>query len=104
MPNTNAQVREYANRQVRPTANLLVAAYRQAKAVNDNFNAGNIGDLINTAGPGEIIVDGSEDDGRTQIVGGDVYNFINGLQAFIAFCEANGSAVYNDFLKPHTDL
>jgi hypothetical protein len=103
---TDPQVVVFANNRIRPLADKLYSAYYAAKSVNQDYNAGDIGTQINTAGSGNLIADGSEVDGRTRITGGDIYNMITLLQAFIAFVEGGNvtAAARLDVLsKPHVN-
>jgi hypothetical protein len=101
---TNPQVVAFANEKVRPLADAFFQVYYRAKAANQEYNANAIGSLINAAGSGNLITDGSETDGRTRIAGGDVYNSVTFWQAFIAFVEGNAvttAARLDVITKPH---
>lgn len=85
-------------------ADALYQTYWQAKQFLTDYNADTIGSLINDAGSSNLITDGSETDGRTRITGGDIYNLITAVTAFIAFVE-NGAVATADrtvvITKPH---
>ncbi len=85
---TNPQVIAFSNQQVRVMADTLYSAYYHAKSLLENYNAGDIGTKIDTAGAGNLLDDGSQTDGRTRISGGDIYNFITAATDFIAYVEA----------------
>lgn len=83
--NSNPQVIAYSNNRVRPLADKLIRARRDLKAAVEEYNDQNIGSLINAAGDGNILADGSATDGRPQMVGGDLYNFVTLLQDLDTF-------------------
>lgn len=106
MSNTDPQVVLFANNRIRPFADMLYSAYYEAKSLVADYNAGVIGSKINNAGPGEVIVDGSDLDGRTQITGGDIYNLITAAMEFVNYVEGNAVATAQrlDVLsKPHVN-
>jgi len=98
---TDPQVIAFSNQELRPVADALFQAYYRAKELNQNYVAGNIGSLINTAGAGNLLHDGSEVDGRTRITGGDIYNFITLIGDFISFTDAPGRL--DVITKPHVN-
>lgn len=106
MPNTNPQVVSFSNTRVRPIADRLFSLRIEAHALLDEYNAGDIGTKINDAGAGELIVDGSAVDGRTPITGGDIFNLVTAVQAFIAYVE-NAAVATADrvsvITKPHVN-
>lgn len=86
MPIDNAQLTNFANEDCRPLADLLAKLDAALAPFVATYNARDLGTIINDAGAGELIVDGSESDGRTRVAGGDVFNLIslvNDLQTFI---------------------
>jgi hypothetical protein len=84
---SNAQVVEFANGRARPMADKLYNAYYSAKSVLQDYTAGDIGTKIGDAGSGNLVADQSDLDGRTRITGGDIWNLITAVEAFIAFVE-----------------
>jgi hypothetical protein len=100
------QVVRFGNEAARPISDILNGAYWEALQVLQDYNVGQIGSLINDAGAGELIADGSATDGRTRITGGDIYNLVTALQAFQAFMEggAVSAADRRDVIaKPHVN-
>lgn len=87
---TDPQVVAFCNNEVRPMADRLYSAYFRAKATLADYNAGDIGTKISNGGSSNFVGDGSAVDGRTRMTGGDVFNLITTLTAYIAFVE-NGS-------------
>ena len=106
MPNTDPQVIAFANTRVRPMADRMFSLYLESQAFLAEYTAGDIGTQIDTAGAGEILVDGSAVDGRTEITGGDIYNLVGAVQEFIDFVE-NGAVTTADrvttITKPHVN-
>lgn len=106
MANTNPQVINFANSRIRQMADRMFSLHLESVAVLAEYNAGNIGTLISDVGAGEIISDGSATDGRTQITGGDIFNIMTAIQAYIAFIN-NGAVATLDrtsvITKPHVN-
>ncbi len=98
---TNPQIIAFSNEELRPVADLLFQAYYKAQELEQNYVAGNIGSLINDAGAGNLLADGSQVDGRTRITGGDIYNFITLVQDFLSFVESPGRL--DVISKPHVN-
>ena len=76
---TNPQVVDFCNNTIRPMADLLARVDALLPGMIATYNARDLGTVINNAGAGNLIADGSEKDGRTRRTGGDVYQFINVL-------------------------
>lgn len=103
---TNPQVILFDNEHVRPMADSLFQTYWQAKKFLQDYNSGNIGTLINDAGSSLLIADGSDVDGRTRIVGGDIYNLVTAATAFVAFYEGGAVTTLDRsgvITKPHVN-
>ena len=102
--NSDPQVVKFANEQIRPVADDLYRFYYRAQEIVNNYNAGDIGTKITAAGSAELLADGSISDGRTRVTGGDIFNLITALQAFVLFVE-NGVVPQADrvavITKPH---
>jgi imidazole glycerol phosphate synthase subunit HisF len=106
MPNTDPQVIAFANTRVRPFADRMFSAWLEAIALVEEFDSGDIATQVEAAGAGEILVDGSATDGRTQITGGDIYNLVNVAIALKAFVENAAVATRDrtvDITKPHVN-
>jgi hypothetical protein len=102
----NTQVIAFANNRIRPMSDRFYSLYYQAKATLEDYNVGNIGSLINDAGAGNIIHDNSAVDGRTQITGGDIYNLVTAITAFVAYVEGgtvDAAARLDVLAKPHVN-
>lgn len=103
---TNPQVIAFSNSRVRPICDEMYSLYYHAKSLIADYNAGNIGTLIDSAGSGDSLTDGSETDGRTVITGGDIYNVITWAQQLVNFVE-NQAVTTADRLtvigKPHVN-
>lgn len=104
---TDPQVVAFANEKIRRGGNLGYSFYQYAKQTIQLYNAGNIGSKIDAAGDSNLITDGSQTDGRTRLTGGDIYNFITLLTAYVAFVE-NGAVAQADrtgvLAKPFVSL
>lgn len=88
---------KFCNEKVRVSADKLAQLYYLAKAVSQEWTATQMGNDIvynNT----DLVVDGSETDGRHPITGVDVNNIINRLTEFVTDMEAGGSAKLNTIL------
>jgi hypothetical protein len=98
MPNTNPQAISVANNKIRPAADRIGQLYNLFKALQAEYAADNWGVLF--PADNEIIVDGSEIDGRTPITNNDVRTFILTVAAgFITTMEASANAQRNNILK-----
>ena len=80
------QLTSFANEYLRPLADAMAKLDLDLTPTVEVYNSRNLGTIINDAGAGNLIDDGSAVDGRTRVTGGDVYNLItliNDFQAFI---------------------
>lgn len=82
---TNPQLVEFANSDLRGLADKLAALDALLAPIVATYNARNLGTIINDGGAGELIADGSQSDGRTRVVGGDVFNLITLIQDLQTF-------------------
>lgn len=79
---TNVQAVKFCNEHIRPLADTLASAQAQGNSVLAMWDAKGLGALIpNTT---DVVMDGSDVDGRTQITGADVNTFIKVLQSLQA--------------------
>lgn len=85
----NPQLSRFCNESLRVFADRLAYLDMVNASVAAQYNAENLGGIIDTAGAGSLITDGSETDGRPRVAGGDVYNLITLLSDFKAFMDAN---------------
>lgn len=85
----DVQLRDFCNSDLRIIADLLTRLDVRATGAIETYNARNLGSIIDSAGAGNLIADGSETDGRTRCVGGDVYNFVTLMTELEAFFAAN---------------
>lgn len=98
MPNTNPQAVRVANDKIRPLADRFGQLFNlckalQAEAVAEGWTG------MYTGGAGNVIMDGSETDGRSVITDADVAAFITDVSSFITDMEANSNARRNRALK-----
>lgn len=98
MPNTNPQAVFIANTKVRPLANRFGQLYNVCRAIQAEAAAENWGVLF-AGGAGNVIVDGSDIDGRTPITDADVISFNTVVTAYVTFMEQNANANRNLILK-----
>jgi hypothetical protein len=85
MPIDNAQLTEFCNSDLRQLADILASAVTRGIDATATYYARNLGTIIDQGPASELIVDGSETDGRTRVAGGDVYNFVTLLADFDTF-------------------
>lgn len=100
------QVVAFANNKARKMAEHIYSAYYSAKIVLQAYNSGAIGSKIDAAGAGNLISDGSANDGRTRITGGDIYNLITACEELIDYVEGNAVTTANRvdvITKPHVN-
>jgi hypothetical protein len=94
---TSPQAIRFANESVRTMADQQAQTYYRAKAFLQEWAAQGIGGLIpNTA---DLVVDGSETDGRAPITGAKVNGLQTYLAAMVADLEANNNAKLNVLLQ-----
>ena len=82
----NPQLRAFCNDSLRVIADQLARIDQVTPGLREEYDAKNLGTIINDGGPSNLITDGSATDGRTRVEGGDVYNLItlvDDLRAFI---------------------
>lgn len=79
------QLAEFCNSELRQIADKFVALKIRIDSAVAEYNARNLGTVINDGGSGNVIADGAETDGRTIVVGGDVWNFVTLMQDFQTF-------------------
>ena len=97
MPNTNPQAILVANSKIRVAADRFMQLYNYLKILQAEFAAENWNALF--PNDSEIIVDGSETDGRTPITNADVQAFMTAAGSVITAVEASANAVRNNALK-----
>ncbi len=98
MPNTNPQAILIANSKVRVCADRFGQLYNFCKALQAEAIAESWTTLF-TGGAGNVLIDGSETDGRTIITDADVTSFITDVSSFITDMEASSNARRNRALK-----
>ena len=81
----NAQLVEFCNDELRQIADKFVALKIRVDAAYEEYNARNLGTIINDGGPSNPVLDGSATDGRTIGTGGDVYNMVTLMADFQTF-------------------
>jgi len=98
MPNNNPQAIRVANEKIRPSADRAGGLYQLLKALQSQAVAEDWATLF--PADQEILVDGSETDGRTPITNQDVLDFVNLFAVQVTdLMEANNNALLNLVLK-----
>lgn len=95
---TNAQAVKFGNETVRPQLDRIAQAYNAACAIIDEWYAQDMASNIPND-VGELLMDGSDTDGRPVMTGADVTNVITWLISFRDGLEANGNASLNVILS-----
>ena len=78
------QLTSFCNQNLRKIGNKLNELNILMDEAISIYNARNLGTVITDGGPGEVIQDGSAQDGRTLCVGGDVWNLLTLMQNYKA--------------------
>ena len=81
----NAQLVEFCNDELRQIADRFVALKIRVDAAYEEYNARDLGTVINNGGSTNPVLDGSASDGRTIATGGDVFNLITLMTDFQTF-------------------
>jgi hypothetical protein len=84
----NPQLVEFCNDELRQIADKFVQLKIRVDAAYEEYNARNLGTVINDGGSSNPVLDGSATDGRTVATGGDVFNLITLLTDFQTFLNA----------------
>ena len=90
MPNTNPQAVRIANEKVRRAADRFGQLYNFLKALQAEATAESWLTLFPATA--DVVVDGSETDGRASITNTDVRSFITLASAYITFMEQSANA------------
>ena len=86
----NPQLVEFCNDELRQLGDRLTALDLRSAAAIAEYNARNLGTVINDGGSSGPVLDGSAADGRTIATGGDVYNLLTMLQDIQTFFDVAG--------------
>lgn len=86
----NPQLNDFCNSILRTFSDQLARIDQHLPTVLTVYNDRNLGGIIDSAGSGNLITDGSQDDGRTRRVGGDVYNMITLISDLKNFMDSTG--------------
>lgn len=98
MPNiTDPSAILFCNSSIRPAADKLIQLYNFAKNIQANFTAKGLSSLF--PNDTSLIVDGSAQDGRTQITGFDANVVLSWLGSFITSMEATSNTQLNQVGK-----
>lgn len=81
----SAQLVTFCNDELRQIADDFVALKIKVDSAYAEYNAKNLGTVINDGGAQNNVLDGSATDGRTIATGGDVYNIVTLLTDFQTF-------------------
>jgi hypothetical protein len=84
----NPQLVEFCNDELRQIADRFVALKIRVDAAYEEYNARDLGTIINNGGSSGPVLDGSATDGRTIATGGDVFNLVTLLADFQTFMTA----------------
>lgn len=84
------QLTEFCNDELRQVGDLLKRLDLRSAAVIAEYNARDLGTVINAGGSSGPVLDGSATDGRTICTGGDVFNVVTLLQDLQAFFGVSG--------------
>jgi len=84
------QLTDFANDELRQIGDLLTRLDLRSQAAITEYNARDLGTVINAGGSSGPVLDGSATDGRTICTGGDVFNFITLLQNLQTFLDDPG--------------
>lgn len=96
-PISNVQVVRFCNETIRPLADAYASLYYAAKRAGAEWTAQGMDALIpNTT---DVIVDGSESDGRTQITGANVRGLVTHINGLVTDLEATSNAKLNILLR-----
>lgn len=82
----NPQLKKFCNERLRTLGDSLASlAFTKVPAAVAQYNAEDLGTIINNAGSSNLITDDSEGDGRPRCTGGDVFNMVTLLQDLNTF-------------------
>ena len=84
------QLTEFCNSELRQLGDLITKLDLRSAAAITEYNARDLGTVINAGGSSGPVLDGSAADGRTICTGGDVFNFITLLQNLQTFFADTG--------------
>lgn len=84
------QLTEFCNDELRQLGDMLTRMDLRTTAINAEYNARDLGTVINAGGSSNPVLDGSASDGRTICTGGDVFNLITMVQALQTFFAVAG--------------
>lgn len=84
------QLTDFANDELRQLGDLLKKIDIRSAAAISEYNARDLGTVINDGGSSGPVLDGSAVDGRTVCTGGDVFNFVTLLQDLQTFLAVSG--------------
>lgn len=86
----NPQLVEFCNDELRQLGDLLKKIDLRSEAALAEYNARDLGTVINTGGSSGPVLDGSVVDGRTICTGGDVFNVVTLIQDLQTFFAVSG--------------
>lgn len=92
---SDPQVVDFANNSLRLLADQFAHIDSVLTSVLAQYNARDLGTIINKAGAVNLIADGSSADGRTRRSGGDIFNIVTLFQDFQAFMTSGRQDVIN---------
>ena len=86
----STQLVEFCNDELRQLGDRLKALDIRTAAAVAEYNARDLGTVINAGGSSGPVLDGSASDGRTVVTGGDVFNLITMIQELQTFFAVSG--------------
>lgn len=93
---TNPEAVKFCNERVRVMADLLGQVYFTAKAIQAEWYANNLGEILPVSV--DVVVDGAANDGRHPITGNDAVSIIIRAGEIVADFEASSNAKLNTIL------
>jgi hypothetical protein len=82
----NPQLVDFCNDELRQIADEFVRLRNRCIAAREEYDARDLGTIINAGGSSGPVLDGSAVDGRTIATGGDVFNLVTLMSDFATFC------------------
>lgn len=84
------QLIDFCNDELRQLGDMITRFDMRSAAAIAEYNARDLGTIINAGGSSGPVLDGSTTDGRTICTGGDVFNAVTLYQAFQTFMSEPG--------------
>ena len=88
----NPQLVKFCNERLRHFADYEIGAYREAKILVAYAGAADIPKILMSADPADLVMDGSEIDGRGRLSAGEILACLADAKAFVMDYEATANA------------